>query len=160
MGPGIDPNHLRYEVVRPVLREMGMWSEAAENLLIGTAAHESLTGRYLRQIRGPARGLYQMEPATHVDLLTNYLRFRDDLRDKLTQFLAKAPGPVQQLSTNLAYATAAARLQYWRVPEPLPAGQDIIALASYYKRHWNTFAGKATEFDFVRAFRKLPAYDL
>ena len=160
MAPGIDPHHLRYEVIRPVLREMKMWSEAAENLLMGTAAHESRSGRYLRQIRGPARGLYQMEPATHVDLLTNYLRYRDELRDELGKFIAKAPGPVQQLSTNMAYATAAARLQYWRVPEALPEAQDIIGLAAYYKRHWNTFAGKATEFDFVRAYRKLPPYDL
>lgn len=70
---GILPAHLRDLIIRPTLVEMGHYSPAAEALLLGTAAHESHGGRYLSQIRGPARGIYQMEPATHDDLWRHYL---------------------------------------------------------------------------------------
>ena len=53
----IDADHLRREIVAPALRHIGMWSEAAENLLLGTAAVESRMGTYLRQIGGPALGM-------------------------------------------------------------------------------------------------------
>lgn len=43
-----DADHLRREIIAPALRHIGMWSEAAENLLLGTAAVESRMGTYLR----------------------------------------------------------------------------------------------------------------
>ena len=62
---------LREDVVRPVLKVMDKWSEAAENLVLGTAAKESAMGQDLRQRGGgPALGIYQMEPATHTWLRT------------------------------------------------------------------------------------------
>lgn len=47
-------------------------SSSAVNLLLGTAAQESAFGTYLRQIGGgPARGVFQMAPATAKDIWEN-----------------------------------------------------------------------------------------
>jgi len=157
---GISPTNLKNEVIVPTLDYLGMNSAAAVILLMGTAAHESRCGHYLKQIQGPARGIYQMEPATHVDLYRNYIDHRPPILVKVEKFLAATPGPVQQLSTNLAYATAMARIHYWRRPEPLPAPDDIRGLAAYYKKYWNTFEGKASEEDFIEALRQIPDFVL
>jgi len=62
-----DADHLRREIIAPALRHIGMWSGAAENLLLGTAAVESRMGTYLRQVGGgPALGIWQVEPVTHL----------------------------------------------------------------------------------------------
>jgi hypothetical protein len=55
---GIRSYDLRQYVIRPTLQRLGLWSLAAENLLLGTAAQESKLGYYLHQLEGPALGLY------------------------------------------------------------------------------------------------------
>lgn len=149
----IDANQLRREVIRPTLEFMGMHSEAAENLLLGTAAHESHLGRYLHQLGGPALGIYQVEPATLRDVRENFLRYRPELHDRVRDLLGYRPSEERQLVTNLAFSTAIARLVYYRDPEPLPAAGDLEGLARYYKRVFNTVAGKATEAQFIQAYR-------
>ncbi|MDG2339388.1 MAG: hypothetical protein P8N94_15610 [Gammaproteobacteria bacterium] len=155
---GISPVNLKEEVIEPTLDFLGMNSKAAVKLLMGTAAHESLFGHFLKQVQGPARGIYQMEPATHVDLWTNYIDRRPPILVKVEKFLAPHPSPVQQLSTNLSYSTAMARVHFWRRPEPLPHHDDIPGLAAYYKRFWNTYEGKASEADFIAALREIPSF--
>ena len=51
-------------------------AKEAQWLLLGTAAVESSGGRYLYQIKGPARGIFQMEPRTGWDIWENYLVHR------------------------------------------------------------------------------------
>jgi hypothetical protein len=50
--------------------------------------------------------------------------------------------PDDQLVTNLAYATAIARLCYWRHSDPLPPVGDARAMAEYHKKLYNTKLGK------------------
>ena len=50
----LEPQQVRSLVIRPVIRRLGLWSPAAERLLLGTALTESGL-RHLRQVRGPAR---------------------------------------------------------------------------------------------------------
>ena len=67
----LDIPQFRANIIRPVLLVIGGESRAAENLILGTALQESNL-RYLRQLGdGPARGVYQMEPATHDDIWDN-----------------------------------------------------------------------------------------
>lgn len=121
----IDPTQLRTLVVKPVLLSLGLpSSEVAENLIMGTAAHESHLGDYIEQVGGgPALGIFQMEPATLNDCYENYLDYRADLKAKVDGFLAAqpatpdgSPDKQQQLATNLAYATAMCRIRYYRRP--------------------------------------------
>ena len=149
----IDVEHFRLHVVRATLIYMRMWSASAEELLVGTAIQESGL-RYLRQSNdGPARGLYQIEPATHDDIADRYLAKHRDIRKRLNTLLAPIPSRIDQLVTNLAYATAIARLRYWMDPAPLPEPDDIDGLAEYWKRVYNTPRGKGRTEEFAANYR-------
>ncbi len=145
----LDVAQFRKYAVRPVLKFLDPdipYSMAAENLLIGTAVHESrLT--YLHQIGGgPARGLFQMEPATEQDIWNNYLQYRNDLSSLIE---AMRNFRSLDLTTNLAYQVAMARVHYWRSPCPLPAEDDIQGMASIWKQVYNTPLGAGTVEQFI-----------
>lgn len=138
----IDPKHFRIYVIRPTLKHLGLWSYAAELLVLGTALVESrLT--YLHQIGGPALGVFQIEPKTHDDVWKNYLLHRDKLAKSVvglsTPFLNS-----DQLAWNFGYGAAMCRIIYWRRPEPLPSALDIQGMGAYWKAHYNTHLGEGT----------------
>ena len=119
-----------------------LYSVAAEELLVITAAQESLGGTYLWQNdvlgfpKGPAIGPFQMEPATHDDLWNNFLKYRP--------ILAKPLGDASagRMAWDWYYAIRIARLNYYRFPTPIPA--DFEGQIRYYKKYWNTELGAAT----------------
>lgn len=134
--------HIRTEVIRPTLEYLGMWSNAAESLVLGTGIYES-NFSYLKQVGGgPALGYYQIEPATHADLYENFLAYHTEIKTKLVRLLGMTPTPTEQLVSNLRYTTAVCRLIYYRHPEPLP--EDIGGMAMLYKKWYNTPGGKGT----------------
>ena len=142
-------------VVVPACVYLKLHSLAAEKLLMGTIAHES-RGRFLDQVLGPddrtlgpAYGLFQIEAATHVDLYENFLEYRRELRIRLRSLQADWPDEDTQLATNLMYAAAVARLIYYRDAKPLPAPDNIRGLARYWKRVYNTPAGKGEVEDWL-----------
>ena len=152
---------MRSDQLRRLIRETlkssppNLYSLAAENLLLGTAAHESGGFEYLYQVNGPALGFFQMEPATLDDLYTHYLAYKPELRHALEILRPRALKRHEALSGCLAYSIVAARLHYYRFPEPMPENaHDIEQLAALYKRRWNTTAGKATETDFIDAYAR------
>ena len=132
-------------IVRPVLEHLQNWSESAEELLILTFAAESLGGTYIKQIEGPALGIYGMEPDTYNYLWATWLPSHSHYAYKALQavYMSNKP-PAEMLVDNIRYATIMARLNYCRFSEPLPAASDIKSLAQYYKKYWNTKKGKAT----------------
>ncbi len=144
----LDPQHFLAYVVRPSLDSIGLWSPAAERLLLGTAITESeLT--WLRQHGDrPARGVYPIEPVTHADIWANYLAYRDELANRVARLAARASPRAEQLTWNLGYATVIARLVYYRRPEPLPAADDLAGLARYRTAHFNTALGAGALEDF------------
>lgn len=155
-------NHLHFRrfVVYPVLTHLGLWSTAAENLLMGTALHESGGLKFLDQVTGPndvtlgpAFGVFQIEAATHADVV-GYLARTPALGPKVGQMAAAVPSRELQLVTNLGYATAIARTIYWRRPEPLPAHDDVPGLAAYWKAFYNTPAGKGRVADWIDTYRR------
>ena len=145
----INHNHLRLKIIRPVLENqlsIGFNGRQREELLIITAAQESLGGYWLEQINasglpvGPAQGIYQMEPATHDDLYENFLKFHKLLWGRLTGS-ESIKWDASRLVWDLKYATGCAALQYYRFPEKIP--DDLDGQIDYYKRHWNTAKGAA-----------------
>ncbi len=106
----LDPGHFRRDVVRPALEHLELWSESAENLLLGTALVESGLRSLSQRGGGPALGLFQIERATHDDIRTNFLRYRRALSAKVEALVAPQPSRPRQLVTNLAYAAAMARV--------------------------------------------------
>lgn len=153
----MDLKQLLTLVVRPALEYVGIHSEAAEQLVMGTITQES-RGMYIQQLGGgPALGIVQMEPATHADLWENFIRFRPGLRDKL-QSLASYRNPgaavplADELVFNLWYAVAMARVHYLRQKEALPKAGDVVGMANYWKRYYNTEHGKGKPSEFLEQF--------
>lgn len=140
---GLDPGQVRADIIKPAISLVGGWSLAAENLVLGTAFVESRL-RYVRQIRGPALGIFQMEPTTYHDLWDNYVASRTALATNLQALAGGPPGykpAATSLIGNLSFAAAMCRVFYLRVPAGLPGSGDALAMANYHKRFYNTYLG-------------------
>jgi hypothetical protein len=154
----IDSVHLTKYVIHPVLMGLGLYSENAERLVLGTACQESQCGRWLKQLGdGPALGIYQCEPATHYDLWENFLKFQPELALKVSRF-AMSANPDEQLVGNLFYATAICRVHYYRVFEPIP--DNLPGQAAYWKKFYNTFLGKGTIDEYINAWHRYVPVDM
>jgi hypothetical protein len=145
-------------VVRPALTAIDLYSVAAEQLVLGTAIQESSLAATIQDGGGPALGYFQMEPATHNDIWTNFLHYRTGLASKVKTLLAVGEEPASRLlvSNNL-YAAAMCRVLYFRVSAPLPAANDITAMAHYWKDHYNTAQGAGTADEFVLHWNQFTA---
>lgn len=128
-----------------VLKCEDLYSEAAVNLVLGTIAQESKFGTYLRQLgSGPARGICQMEQPTFNWLKGVYGRKYPKLGAAL----------FEEVEWDLYLAILVCRLRYRVVPEPLPAADDLLGLARYWKKYYNTYLGKGTESEFIANYRR------
>ncbi len=143
----IEKNQLR-SLIKRVLRPHDLCSHEAEDLLMGTAAQESRLGKYIAQINGPAKGIFQMEPTTEIDLW-DYI-VRKDLKYLVSTVTGVfVPAPLH-LEGNLIYQIMMARIFYLRVKEAIPDG--LVPQAKYYKKYWNTELGKATVDQYVKNY--------
>jgi hypothetical protein len=140
----------RDEIIVPALTSIGLHSDAASELLLGTALVESLLV-YRKQLNnGPARGLFQMEMATHDDIYENYLKYRSTLRGKVKNLKSSPDADGEdELVSNDAYAAAMARVLYRRAPKPLPPAGDVEKMAAYWKQYYNTPLGAGTPDKYV-----------
>lgn len=184
----LDKAQLR-EIVTDVLMYLDPdvpFSDAARELVILTIATESHGGTYLRQVRGPANGITQMEPRTESDLWD----WIDSRQPKsLIQKISKMHGDhiifaragtreVTELSPmkyNLAYQIAMCRMHYFRVKEALPEvnminwsspEQDVLVrpdkeslnrMAAYWKKYYNSRLGKGVPETAVKNYFKYGA---
>lgn len=149
-----DIKHIRDSVVLPGLLAVGLYSIAAEQLVMATGMAES-GFRHKRQIArytpagqpvyGPARGWFQMEPATHNDIWVNFLGSsrRATILEGLRR-ICDRPGDPDELEHNQIYAAAMCRIFYVRISEALPPAGDLAGMARYWKRYYNTAHGKGT----------------
>lgn len=119
------------------------------DLIMLTIATESLLGEYAQQVRGPAKGIVQMEPFTETDIWNNYLKYRQPLAKKVQQLKDKQD--LDPLRFNLRYQIAMARVLYDRKKLVAPvAGEPStnvsydLYLAQMWKKHYNTHLGKGT----------------
>ncbi|MCY1427337.1 hypothetical protein D9M71_431780 [compost metagenome] len=142
-------------IIFPVLEAMTKYgafaynSPSARQLLLATFGQESHAGEYIKQVKGPALGIAQMEPATIADLYKNFAT--GSKKDTLYYFLSPAEIERPELIGvvgNLHYATALARMNYRRFPGSLPVMNDRAGMWAYYKKYWNSTLGAATEKDF------------
>jgi hypothetical protein len=133
-------------IVAPALNIMQMYSKSAVELMKFTCATESLGGTYVKQIKGQALGIFQMEPATYTDLWHNAI-FHNCKNMSLLSMHFRNPNlhDFERMVYDLRYAAVMCRLQYARFNEALPHEDDITGLWEYYKKYWNTEEGKATK---------------
>lgn len=138
-------------IIRPSLEKIGLQSDEAERLLTMIVAHESGKGYYIMQTTGQAKGIYQMEDATHDHVLNWLHKNKPELYQQIVAMGDGQPSAMKMV-TDLDYATAMARAYFLLFPEALPTGSDE-ELAEYAKKRWNTSAGKATPQDYLKAYQ-------
>lgn len=144
--------HFLDEVVIPTLKELDMYSEEACLLVVGTAIQESRL-HYLKQIpSGIAKGVCQMEEATHDDIWDNFLKYKPEIKEKVLGLTNQSMDLVDQLKGNLYYAVAMCRIHYYRVSEALP--NDLAGMARYWKKYYNTPLGKGTVEEFIHNYEQ------
>ena len=138
-------------IIKPALTVIDGYSQAAEELVLGTAIQESGM-QYIKQPDGgPALGLFQMAPAMHDYIWDSFLQFREELADKVRTLAAPNNGnnpSSNELIGNMWYGAAMCRIHYLRVPDALPEAGDIPGMAAYWKEFYNTFEGSGTEEEF------------
>ena len=148
-------------LIKRVITKMGMYSNEAEDLILGTGLYESRY-RYIRQIgSGIAKSFWQVEVATAQDNINSYLKFRKSksrmcASAALVSVQYVSPGIKDEevgdmLEANIAYGIMHARLKYWRVPKKVPT--DLEGQAHYYKKYYNSSAGKAKEEEYIKLYK-------
>jgi len=121
------------------------YSDTAVELLMLTCAQETHLGKYLKQVRGPARGIFQVEPATEIDMWRTLTHRHSDIKAKIDQLtMPMEPAGASNMELNIAYQIAMARYYYYRIPKPLPA-HDVWDMAAYWKKYYNTYLGAGTK---------------
>ena len=135
-------------------------SDDAIELVLTTGIVES-GYRYIRQISGPARGFWQVEPSTPHDNVVSYLKYRKHMLPKCAK-ASNTPIEIWEnsdmdkweeiLETNLAAGIIHCRLKYWRSPGRIP--KDTDGMAKYWKKNYNTDLGAGTVRHFKDAVTK------
>lgn len=149
---------LKELVIKPALLDLVMFSDVAMELLVFTCATESQGGSFLKQVSGPALGIYQMEPETYNDIWQNYLKFQPGIMMRLQQsFECNRMPSEDRLIYDLRFATAMARIKYERVKEPLPPAISDASLWNYYKANYNTADGAAEMSESINAYHRFIA---
>lgn len=153
----MDITQFRELIIRPTLVTLQLWSDRAEELLLATAVHESAGLRYVKQVRGPALSFYQIEPITAADVVDRWLPRQSErlqeLFDIVTEFGA-GDDLKSRLMVDMRFATAVARLNYRRFPEPLPPADDLPGMAALWKKRWNTELGAGTTEQFIANYHR------
>ncbi len=151
----MDAQQLHDHIIKPTLQYMGgnYDSKDARFLLLCTAAIESKCGYYIKQIKGPALGIWQMELETHDDIFDNCDALSLEGGETLELLCSLSIFGCFGLSLiqSPMYACAMARLKYSMDKAPLPDRHDIKAVYDYYKRIYNTPAGASTYEKFCSA---------
>ena len=147
---------LKDYVVVPTLKRITKFipfTDNAVDMVLGTGAQES-NFNYLDQTTpgpGPAYGIYQMERATHDDHV-RWLTWRSEFLALVRGFQIFHMEDWTEMAGNLYYATIMCRIHYFRKPGAIPS--SVEGKARYWKRHYNTEAGKGTVEEFVKNYRK------
>jgi hypothetical protein len=150
----LDCSQFRSLIVEPVLSKLRLYSKNAEEILVFTCAAESLGGTLLQQVKGPALGIYQIEPNTYTDIWVNYIRARNQLATLMAiHFGCNKIPEVERVIYDLHFATAMARIHYLRMPGNLPDAKDIDGIWDYYKKYYNSEKGKAKKEDSIKKYQ-------
>ncbi len=135
---GIAANELCQYVIRPTLVYLNRHCASAEALLLGIAASQSALGSALHDRRG--HGLYRIGEHRHQALWDEYLARDPDLASLVRGLASQHAflgGPHLELTVNLRYSTAIAWMLIEEQATPLPAADDLLALARIWRQIFN-----------------------
>jgi hypothetical protein len=134
----IRPHHLSEYIIKPVLRDLIMYSDSAAELLLFTAVIESNAGSYLKNING-GYGIYLMDRQSYADIWANYIPNKQNLLTILThQFDVTRMPDENRLIHDLRFATAMCAIHYQKSPEIIPQFISKDQLWDFYKKYYNS----------------------
>lgn len=154
-----DYRQILERIVRPTLQYLdaadpGQWSTAVEQLMMGTLVQESGGVHVYQLAGGPALSWWQVEPETHDDIWDRWLHRRPNLRGRIETLRGDWPPQGARHLVNPYYGLAIARQRFRMVPERMPYAGDVDGLARYYKAHFNTPLGRATDAAWAAGYRR------
>lgn len=147
---------LREQVIKPCLEVLGDFSETGADLLMGTAAQESIAGPGFCPDR-QGLGIYRITIQKHYEVWDKYLIQFPDLASLVRglasqqQFLKN---PHNELVGNLSYATAIAWMIYKSKLIDVQKPTDLNNLAQLWALQFDNGTGctRRTE-DFIDTYR-------
>ncbi|HAG95990.1 MAG: hypothetical protein CMK83_14065 [Pseudomonadales bacterium] len=110
---GINCHEFLEYVIQPTLKQLGVDSAKAAQLLLATACHQSEMGHHLQ--RSDGIGIYGITAEMHQDVWDNYLAMDCELASQIRGMASQhefPKSPHSELVTNLLYATAIAWMIY------------------------------------------------
>lgn len=142
-----------FEIIEDVVKAMKGSNEdieATRQLMIGTIAQETKLGTY----RDPSpykhgAGLSQIDPGIPFE----------DIQDRGTKYIRQVKETFgidilsathRELELSPLLSVVMARVKYKLVPKAIPA--DFDGQWEYYKRYYNSYAGKATKEEYTRNY--------
>ena len=149
-----DITQFREDILTPALEGLQFREVELKELLVFTCAVESAGGTYVKQIKGPALGIYQLEPNTFTDLWFNYILRKPDIVNLLSLNLGvhRLPDPIE-IVTDLKLATAFCALLY-KYRKASIKSTNPNDLWDVYKPLYNTEKGAATKDNSIAAYYK------
>ena len=153
----MDAQQLLDHIIKPTHIYMGRNYESKNSnmLSLATAAVEGRCGYFIKQINGPALGVWHMEPKTHNSIWANCAALRNPHFSVQIKKLMIKKSPMDEtknLIISPMYSCAMARLKYAMDPNQLPYYKDIHSVYTYYKRIFNTELGATTYAKFKQAW--------
>ena len=159
----LDKKQMR-NIINDVLQKLGddYCTPEAIDLVYNTGLVESKY-IYLMQKGGNniARGVFQCEPFTAIDIINNYLKYRQPMMKKVAEVCMldwsyfTAPNEDDWryiLTTNIAAQIVFCRIHWRRVPKALP--RTLEQQANDWKSYYNTAKGAGTPEKFMEIVHK------
>lgn len=127
-------------------------NSTAVALMVETSCAETLMGKFEDQTpNGAGRGLCQVDPIGFIDVVQ---RTRDHHKVKTLLNLGYDLDKCSHtdLDNDPVLALIFCRLHYKLKPEVIPA--SLVGRAQYWKKHYNTVAGKGTIEHYIKMVKK------
>ena len=136
-------------IISKTLKKVNLYSEDAVDLIYETGNAESHYIALEQYGGGPALGYFQCEPATMNDCIENYINYRPELKESLLSLGFLEDDAEYSLQTNIAVQIFFCRIKYRRDKDPIP--NNLTERAAYWKKVYNTNAGKGTVQHYIKA---------
>lgn len=123
-------------------------------LVAETITVESKNGYWVKQMRGPALGIAQIEPATYRDL-KRWLAKKPNAYKQVFSFYDAKSSEVFNLKHNKAFNIALIFAHYWRYKGDKleDSCQSLMSRWVLYKTRYNSLRGKTTFSIYKKAWR-------
>ena len=130
-------------LVAAIVRYLGLPLETTP-FLLEIAAAESDFGYYVRQVRGPAQSVWQIEPETARDMHARLPRKNPSLYRKIVALRDPGLSEEQNIVTNLNYGCALCAGILYLKGIRFETLHSLEARAMAWKKYYNTYLGKGT----------------